>query len=432
MKGFISLPTGWFETKVDYEYEVTLGKMIQPSPRDEADIPCSYHKSATIQDGQLLVPATGMFASAKEINNLRIQAGDLLVCEGGDIGRSALVEITPADPVIIQNSAHRVRSIGAYPTKWLYYVLKFYKDSGLLDIEITGTNTISHFTNEIFRSMVIPFPPIDFVQKLINILDKKIEKIDEIIDKHQHKLEALSSFRNSIITQAVTKGLKPNVEMKDSGLKWLGDIPNHWHVSTIGKVMRVTLGKMLENKKNGNSYTFEKYLCAGSIDWSGVKQSYFKYMWFSPAEKKDLLLEPNDCLIVEGGAGFGTTATYNGENYPCYFQNSIIRLRDKGWVMSKFSKYWLHVTYNSYLDTVCNKATFSHYTKEKVSATPILIPPLSEQQKIVHYLDKRIELIDNTYGKIENIIKRLSEYRSSLINAAVTGQLNIEGNTYGK
>ena len=101
----------------------------------------------------------------------------------------------------------------------------------------------------------------------------------------------------------MTKGLDPNTEMKDSGLNWLGSIPKDWRISTIGKVMDVTLGKMLENKKANDSYTLERYLCAGSIDWGGVKQDYFKHMWFSPAEKNALLLKPDDCLIVEGERG---------------------------------------------------------------------------------------------------------------------------------
>lgn len=296
---------------------------------------------------------------------------------------------------------------------------------------VSGIKVFS-ITNSILNATRILFPDFKTQENIANFLEKKLHYIDTLIKLKYEELEKLSEYRQSLITQAVTKGLNSNVEMKDSGLNWLGSIPKDWRISTIGKVMDVTLGKMLENKKADDSYTLERYLCAGSIDWGGVKQDYFKHMWFSPAEKNALLLKPDDCLIVEGGAGFGTVALYKGENYPCYFQNSIIRLREHGKVLSRFAKYWLHITYDSYLDTVCNKATFSHYTKEKVSATPILIPPLNEQEEIVDYLDKRVEAIDAVSKKLENIIDKLTEYRSSLINAAVTGKLNIEEVTHGE
>ena len=292
--------------------------------------------------------------------------------------------------------------------------------------------TVPSISEGIQSDLPLAIPPKEYQQKIFSHLNALLPKIEAIILQTNKELALLSSYRQSLIAQVVTKGLDPNTEMKDSGLNWLGSIPKDWRISTIGKVMDVTLGKMLENKKANDSYTLERYLCAGSIDWGGVKQDYFKHMWFSPAEKNALLLKPDDCLIVEGGAGFGTVALYKGENYPCYFQNSIIRLREHGKVLSRFAKYWLHITYDSYLDTVCNKATFSHYTKEKVSATPILIPPLNEQEEIVDYLDKRVEAIDAVSKKLENITDKLTEYRSSLINAAVTGKLNIEEVTHGE
>lgn len=426
MKGFTALPSGWFETKVSYEYDVTLGKMIQSVPTDKAYIPCQYHKSATIQDGKLLEPAEGMYASADEIENLQIQKGDLLVCEGGDIGRSAIVESEQESPVIIQNSAHRVRSNGNYSVQWLYYVLRFFKDSCLINVEISGTNTISHFTNEIFRSMIIPFPPVELSNKYIYFLDCKIAKINAAIKNCQSLLEALVAYRQSLITRAVTKGLDPNVEMKDSGVEWIGSIPREWKTSKISFVSDVTLGKMLCPRQTDSEQTLETYLCAGSISWDGVKD-YIKEMWFSSKEKSELLLIAGDVLVVEGGAGFGMTTLYKGEHSPCYFQNSIIRVRGHHNVMtSDFINYWMRFTYTAYLKKVCNEATFSHYTKEKVSETPILVPPLNEQKKIADFCKLVDERVKTICAGIENQISKLNEYRSSLISAAVTGQLAID------
>ena len=183
---------------------------------------------------------------------------------------------------------------------------------------------------------------------------------------------------------------------------------------------------MLCPRQTDSEQTLETYLCAGSISWDGVKD-YIKEMWFSSKEKSELLLMAGDVLVVEGGAGFGMTTLYKGEHSPCYFQNSIIRVRGHHNVMtSDFINYWMRFTYTAYLKTVCNEATFSHYTKEKVSETPILVPPLNEQKKIADFCKLVDERVKTICAGIENQISKLNEYRSSLISAAVTGQLAID------
>lgn len=173
--------------------------------------------------------------------------------------------------------------------------------------------------------------------------------IQDIQKGFKETLDRLSSYRQSLITRAVTKGLDPNVEMKDSGVEWIGSIPREWKTSKISFVSDVTLGKMLCPRQTDSEQTLETYLCAGSISWDGVKD-YIKEMWFSSKEKSELLLIAGDVLVVEGGAGFGMTTLYKGEHSPCYFQNSIIRVRGHHNVMtSDFINYWMRFTYTAYL-----------------------------------------------------------------------------------
>lgn len=275
------------------------------------------------------------------------------------------------------------------------------------------------------KHMKIPVPSLDEQNRIVKFALKVEESTRQVTQSLQHQIDLLDAYRQSLITRAVTKGLDPTVEMKDSGVEWIGTIPSHWRTSKISLISDVTLGKMLCPKQTDSEQTLETYLCAGSISWDGVKD-YTKEMWFSPKEKVDLLLEPGDVLIVEGGAA-GTATLYKGEYSPCYFQNSIIRVKGhSNIVSSEFINYWMRFIYDSYLQTVCNKATLSHYTKEKVSATPIIVPPLEEQQRIVEFCQQIDEGTKNLRITIENQIVKLTEYRSSLISAAVTGQLAIE------
>lgn len=285
---------------------------------------------------------------------------------------------------------------------------------------------MQHLTLQEFGNAEVMLPSMSQQQKIAQYLNRQIKKIDVTIEKSNLQLSALSSYRQSLITRAVTKGLDPNVEMKDSGVEWIGSIPREWKTSKISFVSDVTLGKMLCPRQTDSEQTLETYLCAGSISWDGVKD-YIKEMWFSSKEKSELLLIAGDVLIVEGGAGFGMTTLYKGEHSPCYFQNSIIRVRGHHNVMtSDFINYWMRFTYTAYLKTVCNEATFSHYTKEKVSETPILVPPLNEQKKIADFCKLVDERVKTICAGIENQISKLNEYRSSLISAAVTGQLAID------
>ena len=438
MRSFIPLPAGWFDAKVGYEYEVTLGKMIQSSPKGDADIPCCYHKSATIQDGQLLLPATGMFASKEEINNLRIQTGDLLVCEGGDIGRAALVEITPEKPVIIQNSAHRVRPLGAYPTKWLYYVLKFYKYSGLLNVEITGTSTISHFTNEIFKSMVIPFPPVDIVNKLICILDSKIKKVDEIIAKRKHQLNALAAYRESLINKTVTKGLDPNVEMKDSGVEWLGFIPAQWHIRKVRGLVDVITGYPFESQLYQTSGDFR--LLRG-INISPDKTKWDDTVFFSIKNNdtqilKKFILEKGDVLIgmdrtwIKNGA---RVATVSESDLPSLLVQRVARLRSNGKANVQYLKYLFQLKgFELFSSDGETRISVPHISQDQIDNYPIPIPPLETQHEIVDFLDQKIKTVNKLSELMARSITLLDEYRSSLISAAVTGKLNIEEGTHGE
>lgn len=422
MKGFTTLPSGWFETKVSYEYEVTLGKMIQSVPTDKSNIPCQYHKSATIQDGKLLEPAQGMYASADEIANLQIQKGDLLVCEGGDIGRSAIVDTDPETPVIFQNSAHRVRSTGNYSVKWLYYVLRFFKDSGLINVEISGTNTISHFTNEIFRSMVIPFPPVDLSNKYIDFLDCKIEKINSAIQNRQKRLEALTSYRKSLITRAVTKG----VDQK--GFDPVSYVP----FSAIFSLRR------------GLNITRENYQEEG-VPCLSYGDVHSRYLGFVDAEinplpkvSESFMLTNPQCLLKTGEFVFADTSEdYTGSgNCSCVmnsgdgifagYHTTVASPTKRDICSHYYGYYFLSDDFRNQIRKEVKGVKVFSITNTILNHTRVLFPPLKDQEEIARFLDVKCSTISKIQQKIYKEIDILTEYRSSLISAAVTGQLAID------
>lgn len=210
---------------------------------------------------------------------------------------------------------------------------------------------------------------------------------------------------------------------KDSGIAWIGEIPEHWEVAKIKSFYNVILGKMVERNNDSNTGD-ENYLCAANIKWNGVDTEINKKMYFSDIEKEKYLLQYNDVLIMEGGMA-GTACLYKNEFSPCYVQNSVNVCRAKKDFNNKFLYYWMYVPYyNGYIDAICNKATIRHYTKEKVQNTPILISSLVEQQSIAAYLDQKCGEIDELITLQEEMITKLQSYKQAVITEAVTKGLD--------
>lgn len=208
-------------------------------------------------------------------------------------------------------------------------------------------------------------------------------------------------------------------------IEWIGEIPEEWKVTNVKRVCEITLGKMVTQHNIIGNNTLENYLCAANIKWNGINTEVSKQMYFSKSEKEQYLLKKGDVLVMEGGMA-GTSAIYNGEFEPCYIQNSVLRCRSKvSNFVIKYLYYWLYLSYHSgYMDCVCNKATIQHFTKEKLSETPIVFPNHNIQLSITKYLDSKCAKIDSLKNNIEKQIETLEQYKKSIITEAVTKGIN--------
>ncbi len=210
---------------------------------------------------------------------------------------------------------------------------------------------------------------------------------------------------------------------KDSGVKWLGEIPSHWEVVSIKKISNIILGKMLENAPDDQGFP---YLCAKDVHFEGVSYDDLKKMLFSENEKKKYIVKKGDLLVVEGGAG-GTCAIIDKDIDDVYIQNSLMIVRG---FPNKVSNNYIFYALSSlvkrgYADSVCNKATILHFTKEKLESTNIALAPLCEQIKIINYLDTVTSQIDTAIAQQQKkMIELLNERKQIIINNAVTKGLD--------
>ena len=275
---------------------------------------------------------------------------------------------------------------------------------------------------ETFKSIEFAVPPVDEQERIVEYLDRKTALIDSLIEKTGRKIELLKEKRTSLINEVVTKGLDPDVEMKDSGVEWIGEIPRHWVETKLKNFGKVTLGKMLTTEDRGD-FHLRPYLRSSNVQTESVDVSDVKEMWFTEKEMSELRLLKGDLLFNEGG-DVGRTSIWNDEIPECYIQNSVNRVRVKG-----VSRYILYVSglhhKTGYYDSQVNRVSIPHLTKEKLENVVFPVPPVDEQERIVEYLDEQTAIIDSTITKEEKRIELLKEYRQSLISEVVTGKVKV-------
>lgn len=279
-----------------------------------------------------------------------------------------------------------------------------------------------NISQDTIRSERIPVPPIKEQEAIANYLDATTSKIDEAIAQQQKMIDLLNERKQIIINNAVTKGLDPNVPMKDSGVEWIGEIPEHWNICALKKKAKIILGKMLSNNPT-NRY---KYICAKDVHFGIIDTSDLKEMSFTQEERNLYEVKKGDMLVVEGGAGAGGCAIFKEDKRNIHIQNSIMIIRGTDNLLNDYICLFMQsINQKGYIEFICNKATIPHFTKEKVGAVTIPLPPLKEQIKIVEYINEGITPIEDVMQNCQKQISLLQERKQIIINDVVTGKVKV-------
>lgn len=267
-----------------------------------------------------------------ERRNKSLAKGDLLLEKsgGGDLQPVGFVVLYDSDePAICSNFVARMPVQEGYDPNFLCY-LHATLYSGKINIQSIKQNTgIQNLDSVAYLNEKVPVPPLPEQRTIAAYLDRQTAKIDALIAKKQRLLDLLAKQRAALISQAVTKGLNPAVEMKDSGVAWLGQVPSHWKVNLVKRHFDIDLGKMLDSSKQPENGFLKPYLRAANIYWEGAWVDDVKEMKFTKEQLKRYRLQKGDLLVTEGGATVGRSAIWQGELEEVYYQNSINRARPK-------------------------------------------------------------------------------------------------------
>ncbi len=416
------IPAHWEVTKIRFYYDVQLGKMLQPESKTESDSEIKYLKAQHVQWNQINhddLPT--MWATEREIEKFSVQQGDLLICEGGEVGRAALL-IDTMDVCIIQNALHRVRAKEKTCVKYLQYFMQHVSNALWFDI-LCNKATIAHLTGEKLAALEFPLPTLAEQQAIASFLDRKTAEIDELITKKETLLKKLDEKRTALITRAVIKGLDPSAPMKNSGVAWLGEIPKHWEVKQTRNIFKIYSGS---TPRNGEE-----------LFWDG------DIVWFTPEDlgnnQQKNISESRRKITEEGYKSCGTSLAKSNSvvlstrapighfalsTVPaCCNQGCRILEPENG-----IPEYWYYTLLSAkpILQCLGQGSTFMELPRQSLAGFKLPVPPLEEQQAIAVQIEKKTATIDRQKAQVTEAIERLKEYRSALITDAVTGKMDVQ------
>nr|WP_315540730.1 restriction endonuclease subunit S [uncultured Haemophilus sp.] len=342
--------------------------------------------------------------------SLRSFEGGLEICHHDGI-------ISPAYTVLKYNK--KLLNNGYY--KYLFKCQKFISE---MQTSIVGIREGKNISYEELKYSFLPIPQTIEQQKIAQFLDDKTAKIDQAVDLAEKQIALLKEHKQILIQNAVTRGLNPDVPLKDSGVEWIGQMPEHWEVKKLKFEAHITLGKMLCTEyKRG--FHLKPYLKSKNIQWLNVDTSSIDEMYFSSYELALYKLEKGDLILSEGGE-VGKTCMWNNELDECYIQNSAHKVR---LYKKNNNKYFLYLFFScghlGVFDSIVNRVSIAHLTKDKLENMKFIFPTLAEQTVIADYLDKQTAKIDQAIALKTAHIEKLKEYKSVLINDVVTGKVRV-------
>lgn len=286
-------------------------------------------------------------------------------------------------------------------------------------------------TYEDFSTLTLPYPPIAEQNAIVTYLDTECAKIDRVIIDAKKSIEVYTQWKASVLHEAVTKGLHPEQEIKDSGAKWIGGIPSHWQVSKIGRFIKIRSGITLgKTYPQGTELIEMPYLRVANVKAEGFALEDVAKIKVTPEEVEKYALKSGELLMTEGGDRdkLGRGTIWHEEISPCLHQNHVFAVTcDENWLLTEYLAYLTASPVGrEYFDLTAKKTTnLASTNSNTIMQFKIPIPPVSEQREIVALLDQKCAAINDLIAEKTELISDLELYKKSLIYEVVTGKRKV-------
>ena len=373
------------------------GEIVWVTPNDLSKL-----TEACIVDSERKITEDGLHNCSARI----VPKGSIVISTRAPIGYVAIAEV----PLCTNQGCKSLVAINKVNPKYFYYWM--HSISFYLNVLGQGT-TFIELSNSSLSMVELLTPSINEQKAIANFLDLKTAGIDGLIADKEKLIELLQEKRQAIITEAVTKGLNPNVRMKDSGIEWIGEIPEHWEVKKLKHVSNITMGQSPKSEECSYDEIGVPFL-QGNAEFTNVHP--IPKMYCNTANK---FSKVNDILLsVRAPVG-----AINISDRVYGIGRGLCAITAKKVIM-KYLWYSLNVSLEE-LFIKSKGSTFEAVTVTDVQNLLIILPPKNEQDDIVNFLDKKTAEIDGLVIEIKKQIEKLKEYRQSLISEAVTGKIYV-------
>lgn len=349
-----------------------------------------------------------------------LEKGDLLIEKSGGgekqpVGR--VIQYNMKEKAVCSNFISKInidkKNINS---KYILFLLNNIWDTRHIMPYIKQTTGIQNLDDKSFFSNYIQIPPKEEQDKIVDFLDYKLGKIDKFVELTEKQIGLLKEQREVIINDSVTKGVNKNVEYKDSGIDWIGEIPTHWEITRLKYV--------LNNKTEKDRVLKDNQVYIGLANIESKTGSIIN-------ADNDIKIESDSPKFKEGDILFGKLRPYLSKvaialnNGLC--SGEILVLRNKNSIV--FKKYIFYRLLSYDFINIVNASTYGSKMPRAewsfISSLKINVPPKKEQEEIVAYIEKETSKIDRTIELYKSQIELIKEYRTSLIASAVTGKIDV-------
>lgn len=388
------------------------GEIVWVTPNDLSKL-----TEACIVDSERKITQDGLHNCSARI----VPKGSIVISTRAPIGYVAIAGV----PLCTNQGCKSLVAINKVNPKYFYYWM--HSISFYLNVLGQGT-TFIELSNSSLSMVELLTPSINEQKAIANFLDQKTAVIDDLIADKEKFIELLQEKRQAIITEAVTKGLNPNVRMKDSGIEWIGEIPEHWEVSKI-KFTTYVKGRIGWQGLRADEFIDEgPYLVTGTDFVDGLVNwdSCYHISMERYNEAPPIQLRENDLLITKDGT-IGKVAIVKNKPKYAILNSGIFVTRPKNSAYLTEFMYWIlnSQVFNKFIQYMSLGSTIVHLYQQTFENFSFPITNLNEQKTIAHFLDRKVAEIDGLISDIKLQIQKLKEYRQSLISEAVTGKIDV-------
>ncbi|MES2826689.1 MAG: restriction endonuclease subunit S [Bacteroidota bacterium] len=419
------IPEHWVLTKLKFLGDAIGGLTYSPNDvvLDEGK-GVLVLRSSNIQGGQLSLQ-DNVYVSIKVPEKLILRKGDILICSRNGsqhlIGKNICI-----------NEEMVGNTFGAFmmifrSKDWRF--LRHFFNSPIFTSQsaLFLTATINQLTSNTLNNFWIAIPKsIDEQTLIAKYLDKKTRQIDKLISDKQKLIELFNEERIAMINLAVTKGIDPNVPMKDSGVEWLGEIPEHWRIDKLKRFCElITDGSHSspESRDHGKRYISVKDVGENSIDFKNCK--YISETDFEMLEKNGCRPKRDDILLTKDGTIGRAVIVTEDNDFVILSSLAIIRPKFNLCESAYLKQFLLSsLNVNQMLSNLQGSA-LTRITLTIINNLYAILPPIEEQKRIRIFIDEQIINLDSLISKVNQEINLLKEYKTALISEVVTGKVDI-------